>query len=114
MFFILLAGTQNTNNTLMEIPAIESVNVTALMNKICVVDNSSSTQSWVIVYHKCSDENVIPLSIGYTSQNNEHQASAACFEVSPGCYWAAVFGKEANGRMGERPVKVQMLQIKGK
>ena len=105
---------QNMNGTILESSAITSVTVTAASNQICVACNGS-TPSCVSVYHMCLDDSVPTLSIGYTSKTNIHQkVSKACFHVTSGCYWVAVFYLKDNDRMEEYPAMVKMIQVKSR
>ena len=79
---------------------------------ICITCNSS-TETCLIISHKCLDEN-ISLSIMYTNNGPEHESSKSCFEASSGCYWIAVFGLDASGRMEERPISVEIVQVNSK
>ena len=90
-------------DTLVESPAVIETEL------ICTTCNSS-TKTCLTISHKCLDEN-ISLSIVYTNNGPGHESSKSCFEASSGCYWIAVFGLGASGRMEERPLNVEIIQV---
>ena len=80
-----------------------------LKSNMCCMQWPGSTPSCVAVYHMCLDDSAPTLSIGYTSKtNNIHQKdSKACFHVTSGCYWVAVFYLKGNDRMEGYPSMIQ-------
>ena len=76
--------------------------------KLC---HKARHSSYLAVYHSCFIRNnyAKPLfSFLYNIRNNSGQTNTSmCVEVSPACYWVAVFGLDAHGNLNDIPLTIE-------